>query len=906
MMVSLDGVPMGLIACLALAAGDWRAEVEELERSGELDRAIVLVEGHLRTEPGDAEAWRWLARTFERLVDQEGRSTLMFSDAAAAWERVALLQPDDVEATMAAVRDRVRAGEFAAAEELALRALDEPAELQAEMAALYLRAHAGAIAAEQPGDRAAFARGVLDVRSTAARVQAMTEGATEVQLAEADWLVSIHLGDLALGRLRAGLAGAPSSIGLHRALVDLHVRFGIEERLPGIYDQLVARHPGDGVVRWYAGYVARLVGDLAARERRDADAAAAYARAVTTMREAEALEPAFAESALWVEMQARTGAAWSALDADDVERAEEQWLALLEEWPEFVDHSDGLGRSPAQGLGRLGGRYHVRNELLAAQRVSRELAEVSQEAWPWQNVAYLLRENASDTERSGDPGAFDMARSTFVESWKTYQRAAELAPHEPRIINDTALIQVYHLQDDLETAEALLHRAIQVGEARLEELGPEAEETERFPLAQAVGDAYQNLGFLHYRLRGEPLKAREYFAKSVATDSGARRGVQASIRAIDAGDPGGRQPFEREPPQPSEPELPEGADPPPPAPEPQPETGADLPTVWEDEPAPRSASDELVNVRWERSIELALEDGQEEGRRVLVYHRVGGGVGPNVEFVQRYLHSDAFERATQGAITVLADGLRHTFADRGRDGRLVMCPRAGGVTCAEHMASVEEFERLWHARGPQGPPSSGRVGLYANGLFEVTGDGLARVGRSRDTFERLGGGRGSEGEPAATTPIEPAPVAQDVAALARSRRLADRRELERRIFDPTSRDERARAVAAVAGHPGTDNDALLAAIASQHVDAELARAALAAWRAELGSEVPLRALQTSPAGATAAAAAGALARVGDDSARRALVARWLMAGDQVPSAADVERLATAELAAIAVEIGSGR
>ena len=39
MMVSLDGVLMGLIGCLVLVAGDWRAEVEELERGGELDRA---------------------------------------------------------------------------------------------------------------------------------------------------------------------------------------------------------------------------------------------------------------------------------------------------------------------------------------------------------------------------------------------------------------------------------------------------------------------------------------------------------------------------------------------------------------------------------------------------------------------------------------------------------------------------------------------------------------------------------------------------------------------------------------------------------------------------------------------------------------------------------------------------
>ena len=86
------------------------------------------------------------------------------------------------------------------------------------------------------------------------------------------------------------------------------------------------------------------------------------------------------------------------------------------------------------------------------------------------------REIASDTEESGGSAMFDVARSTFVEAWKTYQRAAALAPHEPRIINDTALIQIYHLQDDLDGAERMLRRAIDVGERQLEEMGEFAEE----------------------------------------------------------------------------------------------------------------------------------------------------------------------------------------------------------------------------------------------------------------------------------------------------------------------------------------------------------------------------------------------------------------------------------------------
>ena len=83
----------------------------------------------------------------------------------------------------------------------------------------------------------------------------------------------------------------------------------------------------------------------------------------------------------------------------------------------------------------------------------------------------------------------------------------------------------------------MLNEAIRLGEEQLSDLGPDVEEDVRFPVAMAVGDAYQNLGFLYYRLRTEPQRARDYFGKSVETNSGVRRGVGASLAAIDAGRP---------------------------------------------------------------------------------------------------------------------------------------------------------------------------------------------------------------------------------------------------------------------------------------------------------------------------------------------------------------------------------
>ena len=805
----------------ALPADGWRDEVRALELEGELDRALARVEVHLEGQPEDVEAWRWLAETLERLVTEGGRDAWLFSDAGAAWERVAELAPAHLDAPYAAARARLAAGE-----------LDAAADLAASVAGL-----------PRLGDGAS----------------------AEARAARARWLLALDLGDVAREELRTALAGDPGSVVLHRTWIDLHLALALEQELPQGYALLAAAYPDEAPVRWYQGYGARLAGDLASRERRNDEALELYAQAITALGTAAAAEPAYAESALWVEMQARTAAGWSALDGDDVARAEREWMAVLESAPEFAQRPDGLGRSATQGLGRLGGRHHVRDDIGSAQRVSRAVAEATDEAWSWNNVGYLLREIASDTEASGDPAAFDLARTAFQESYRSYLRAAELAPHEPRIVNDTALIQVYHLQEDLDRAERMLLEAIRVGEGALAELGPEPDERERFPLAQAVGDAYQNLGFLYYRLRNDPRAAREYFVRSVETDSGARRGVVASILAIDAGE-GAAGPERRIGTPPAPPPPPAEVEPPSEQ-ESRESTGQlegqGLGGASGDPPA-----EYQPRVRWERSLAVALETAAHQGGLALAFHRAAGGVGPSVEYLQRALHSRHFEQATGGHLTVLADRLRHTFADRRRDGRLILCPRAGGVTCAEHIACAVEFEERY--RRDVRP----RLGLESNGLFAVSAEGLERIGRSQDTFERFRPGRDFDAATPKVAAVPEPPLTADPTVWASSRRLIHRRALEAQLFEAPEAAARHAALEAVVAAGGTDNDELLTAVARQLVDPELARRALEAWRPDLGSAAPRFALQANPDAAVRAAALMALARVGDGPARRAIVARW--------------------------------
>ena len=98
-------------------------------------------------------------------------------------------------------------------------------------------------------------------------------------------------------------------------------------------------------------------------------------------------------------------------------------------------------------------------------------------------------------------------------SYDAYLDAARLAPTDVRIVNDTALIAVYYLHEDLDRAEEMLRRSIEMGAKQLEtrELDDEA----RYALANAYGDAFQNLGVLYLWQRRDREEARKLLESSL-------------------------------------------------------------------------------------------------------------------------------------------------------------------------------------------------------------------------------------------------------------------------------------------------------------------------------------------------------------------------------------------------------
>jgi len=98
-----------------------------------------------------------------------------------------------------------------------------------------------------------------------------------------------------------------------------------------------------------------------------------------------------------------------------------------------------------------------------------------------------------------------------------YAVAAMLLPGDARVVNDTGLILTYYLQRDLERAQRYHLDAIAVGRVQLEKIAA-GEAEEDLDVVTAVGDAYQNLGYLELTLRGTSGSAREWFSQCVTFD----------------------------------------------------------------------------------------------------------------------------------------------------------------------------------------------------------------------------------------------------------------------------------------------------------------------------------------------------------------------------------------------------
>ena len=131
----------------------------------------------------------------------------------------------------------------------------------------------------------------------------------------------------------------------------------------------------------------------------------------------------------------------------------------------------------------------------------------------WRNLGLFHRDLGTTLEWSGDE---ERGREHYEDAYRSYQKAVELLPGEPRAINDCALMLVYHLDRDEDLALAMFDKAIEIGTGMLADGAGDADPD----LAVAVGDAWQNIGFVHAKHgRWEKAAAANRTALEVESDS---------------------------------------------------------------------------------------------------------------------------------------------------------------------------------------------------------------------------------------------------------------------------------------------------------------------------------------------------------------------------------------------------
>ncbi len=182
---------------------------------------------------------------------------------------------------------------------------------------------------------------------------------------------------------------------------------------------------------------------------------------------------------------------------------------------------------------KLGARF-MEGRLAEAVRFWRALTGRHATWGPaWNNLGFALRDHGSLLAKNGDAKS---AMAEWEESWKAYTQAIRFAPEDERIVNDAGLMLVYHLKRDYERAEQLFHKAIQLGQAKLDEMEddePDIKDNVRTPrrdVEEAVGDAWQNLGVLYKRLEKDADSRQAYEKATQFWSPSLRMQIRAMLR----------------------------------------------------------------------------------------------------------------------------------------------------------------------------------------------------------------------------------------------------------------------------------------------------------------------------------------------------------------------------------------
>ncbi|QDU85929.1 hypothetical protein Pla163_30760 [Planctomycetes bacterium Pla163] len=341
----------------------------------------------------------------------------------------------------------------------------------------------------------------------------------------------------ALEAVRTGLEHLPEDETLRPRLTELAQRVGGPSEVASVSAAYADRYPDSPSARFEA---AKALFDLGLAEFPGPDAAAdasaigrgRFERADQWFARVSEIEATLEEPVGWDQAAmgwravARIAHGWVDYYAGDADAAERWFLSANDVFARGIEWSiEGQLQSGIQGLFQLSTDAVAGGDLAEGAR----LADLVTELVPTDgnfanNAGFLNRDLAVAIELEGRElmaaGDDDAARERFARALEimersaaAYARAAELLPDDVRVINDAALVHVYYLHTELDRAEELLLRAVELGASQLE--ADDLPADERPILTEAWGDAHENLGVLWLEHEGDADVARTWFERAV-------------------------------------------------------------------------------------------------------------------------------------------------------------------------------------------------------------------------------------------------------------------------------------------------------------------------------------------------------------------------------------------------------
>ncbi len=529
-------------ACAASNTPPTPAEADRIVAARNLldrepDRSLDLAEQLLAENPDLREA-RLVAAEGSMRLAQSGRAPvdLHWTDAANNFEKAL----DGLDDTVAPVALRMLAecryalGDFERGSLVAQRAakafdgLDLPeARRDAASArliagrcelALFVRQRQAELDEVQP-DKRGRVPAAPDTQALASVAASQFAAARRELPGEAiTGLALIHrwLGDTAavVQELERGIHAYPAANQIHDAYIEWMRDNGQWDSLLGGYARFVRERPDTPILRWHQG---RALYARAFQLRQDGNFQGAYA----SYEKADATFAAYAESVRshlasanqWRAL-CRLGMAQNAIDTGKLAEAASSLLLAGRLSPAVVDEVAG----DAQAYARTAFAIHRAvaesgdGALDRTLAFNEDLLQQHPDRWGfvYNNAALAARDLGVQKAKAGDDAA---AKQLWERSYAHYRKAVELSPDDARIVNDCALMLIYHLDRDLDQARELCDRAIELGKKQLAALGKDADPRERERIEECVGDAYQNIAVLLREQQKQPFDVYKPFCE---------------------------------------------------------------------------------------------------------------------------------------------------------------------------------------------------------------------------------------------------------------------------------------------------------------------------------------------------------------------------------------------------------